>query len=617
MRRVIRSGLASWCLVLAAFLLGAQGGHLGAAAQRPPVAGRNAAVSAGHPLTTAAALEVLLKGGNAFDAGVAAMLVGGVVEQDLYGLGGEALVLVYPQRERKVTSIAGQGWAPKGATIDWYVQHGKSLDGEGLDPAVVPGALHAILTVLDRWGTLSFEQVSARAIEHARDGFPLRPRTAAAIVRTEKFIRAWPDNARFWLKPDGSFYAAGETMTMPSLARTLTRMVGAERKARRRGRSAGIAAARDLFYKGAIAQEMTAFLQKHGAPFEVSDFSDYYARVEEPTSTTYRGYTVYKQSFNSQGPSLLQTLNILEQFDLEAMGHNSADYLHTLVEAMKLTYADRDTYYADPEFVRVPAAGLLSKEYARARAGQIDKTRASTELVAGDPLAFDPAVREWPYWIAGKQPEAPRPPDPHAPDLSMKDTTHIAIIDRHGNVFDVTPSGGWVDGAVILGETGIGLSTRGEQFWLDKTKAAQLRPRSRPRYTLTPSIVLKDGEPFMAIGTPGGDNQEQTILQVFLNVVEFWDAWYPNLHAATERPRVQTQHFIASFWPHPAGLNKMSAEEGIPLEVVDELKARGHDVAVVRPFSISGCGTVVVLDPKTGNRIAGADPRRDCYAMAY
>jgi gamma-glutamyltranspeptidase/glutathione hydrolase len=250
------------------------------------------------------------------------------------------------------------------------------------------------------------------------------------------------------------------------------------------------------------------------------------------------------------------------------------------------------------------------------RGAQIDKARASTVLMAGDPLAFDPVVRDWPYWIAGRDGEAP-PPDPDAHDLSLKDTTHIAIIDRAGNVFDATPSGGWVDGAVILGETGIGLSTRGEQFWLDRTKAAQLRPRSRPRYTLTPSIVLKDGEPFMAIGTPGGDNQEQTILQVFLNVVEFWDDWYPNLHAATERPRVLTQHFIASFWPHPAGLNKMSAEEGIPAEVVEELKARGHDVSVVRPFSISGCGTVVLLDPRSGSRIAGADPRRDCYAMAY
>jgi gamma-glutamyltranspeptidase/glutathione hydrolase len=587
------------------------------AAQRPPVAGRNAGVSAGHPLTTAAAMEILQKGGNAFDAGVAALLVGGVVEQDLYGLGGEALVLVYPQRDRKVTSIAGQGWAPKAATIDWYLERGKTLEGEGLDPAVVPGVFHAALTVLERWGTMRFEQVAARAIEYARDGFPLRPRTAQAIERTAAFIRKWPSNAAYWLKPDGSFHAAGDTLKLPALARTLTRMVEAERRAARKGRAAGIVAARDRFYKGDLAREMVAFLQQHGAPFDASDFAEFHARVEEPTSTTYRGYTVYKQSFNSQGPSLLQTLNILETFDLRAMGHNSADYLHTIVEAMKLTYADRDSYYADPDFVKVPAAGLLSKDYARLRAKRIDPARASTELVAGDPLPFDPAVREWPFWVAGRTASPTPQPEPAGSNAGEKDTTHISIIDRAGNVFDSTPSGGWITGAVILGDTGIGMSVRGEQFWLDKERAAQLRPRSRPRYTLTPSIVLKDGQPFMAIGTPGGDNQEQTILQTFLNIVEFWDDWYPNLHAAMERPRVQTFHFHGSFWPHATGLNRLGVESDVPAGVIDALKARGHQVNAVRPWSISGCGTAVLIDPATGNRLAGADPRRDCYAMAY
>jgi gamma-glutamyltranspeptidase/glutathione hydrolase len=583
---------------------------------RPPVAGRNAAVSAGHPLTTAAAFEILLQGGNAFDAGVAALLTGGVVEQDLYGLGGEALILVYPQREGKVTSVAGQGWAPKGATIEWYRSHGRTLAGEGLDPAVVPGVFHAALTVLERWGTMRFEQVAARAIAHARDGFPLRPRTAQAIERMSGFLAKWPANQKYWLKPDGSFYGAGDTIALPTLARTLTRMVEAERRARRRGRAAGIAAARDRFYKGDIAREMVAFLQQHGAPFEAGDFSEFFARIEPPTSTTYRGYTVYKQSFNSQGPSLLQTLNILEQFDLRAMGHNSADYLHTLVEAMKLTYADRDTYYADPDFVKVPARGLLSKEYARERAAQIDMARASTSYVAGDPLRFDGEVREWPFWIAGRSPAPAAPPGDPAGGVE-KDTTHVSIVDREGNVFDSTPSGGWITGAVILGDTGIGMSVRGEQFWLDETRAAQLRPRSRPRYTLTPSIVLKDGRPFMALGTPGGDNQEQTILQAFLNIVEFRDDWYPNLHAAMERPRVQTLHFYSSFWPHSTGFNRLSVESDVPAGVVDALRQRGHDVTAVRPFSISGCGTAVLIDPDTGTRIAGADPRRDCYAIAY
>jgi gamma-glutamyltranspeptidase/glutathione hydrolase len=369
-------------------------------ALRPAVMGPSGGVSAGHPLTTAAAFEILLEGGNAFDAGVAALLTGGIVEQDLYSLGGEALVLVYPTKAKKVTSIVGQGWAPHAVDVDWYLSRHKSLKGEGLDPAVVPGAIHAALTILDRWGTMSFEQVAAPAIRYAAQGFPMRPSTARAIQRELRFFERWPANKAYWLKPDGSLYHAGETIRFPSTARTLRRMVDAERAATSRGRSAGIVAARDRFYKGDIAREMVAFLRQHDAPFDESDFAEFFARVEEPAKTTYRGYTIYKHGFGSQGPVLLQTLNILEQFDLQKMGYGSADYLHTIVEAMKLAYADRDTYYADPAFVQVPAEGLLSKAYARQRAALIDPRHASTSFVAGDPLPFDSKVKTWPYWKA-------------------------------------------------------------------------------------------------------------------------------------------------------------------------------------------------------------------------
>ncbi len=600
------------------------------AALRPLVAGPNGGVSTGHPLVTSAALEILLKGGNAFDAGAASMIVGGVLEQDLYSLGGEGLVLVYPAREGKVTSVNGQGWAPKAVDVDWYLSRGKTVQGAGLDPAVVPGTLHAALTVLERWGTMSFETVAARAIQYARDGFPLRQSTADTIRRQREFMRAWPDNERTWLKPDGSLYTAGETVKLPDLARTLARMVEAERAARAKGRAAGIAAARDRFYKGDIAREMVAFLQRHQAPFDFADFAEYTARIEAPASTTYRGYTVYKHGFTSQGPVLLQTLNILESFDLKAMRHDSADYVHTVTEAMKLAYADRDTYYADTAFVPVPAEGLLSKAYAKQRAARIDPRRASKSFIAGDPLPFDSTVKTWPY---ARFEIADGTAAPHG-DLAAsaarqalsrgldsagvsKDTTHMAVIDREGNVFDATPSGGWITGAGILGTTGIGMSVGGEQFWLGKTRAAQIRPRSRPRYTLTPSLVFKDGTPLMALGTPGGDNQDQTILQAFLDIVEFWDAWYPNVHAALEWPRFQTLHFHGSFWPHEAGFNKLNLEATIPDAVFDELKARGHDVSRMRAFGMSGCATTVLIDPKTGSRIAGADPRRDCYAAAY
>ena len=611
------------CSVVAVALLGV----VNAAQLRPPVIGRSAGVSAGHPLTTGAAIEVLQKGGNAFDAGVAAMLVGGVVEQDLYSLGGEGLVLVYPQSAGKVISVVGQGWAPKGATVDSYLAQGKTLDGAGLNPAVVPGALHAALTVLERWGTMSFEQVSARAIDYAAEGFALRPLTADAIKGNLEFFKSWPHNQKYWLKSDGSMYAPGETIKLPSLARTLRRMVEAERSAKSRGRAAAVAAARDRFYKGDIAAEMVAFLKQHNAPFELADFAEFFARVEEPAVTRYRGYDVYKHAFGSQGPVLLQTLNILEQFDLRAMKRDSADYLHTVVEALKLAYADRDSYYADPEFVQVPGEGLLSKAYARDRSKLIDLERASRGFLAGNPLPFDPKVKTWPFWVANMA--NPVPPSGRVPIAepirgtlkdpagTIKDTTHIAVIDKDGNVFDTTPSGGWIGGAVILGDTGIGMSVRGEQFGLDKERAAQLRPRSRPRYTLTPSIVMKDGRPFMALGTPGGDNQDQTILQAFLHVVEFWPDWYPNLHTAFEWPRVQTLHFYGSFWPHDAGFNKLNVEAAIPDNVYEDLKRRGHDVGRLPVYGMSGCATAVMIDPSTGNRIAGADPRRDCYAMAY
>ena len=244
-------------------------------ALRPAVMGPTGGVSTGHPLTTAAAFSILLKGGNAFDAGVASLIAGGVLEQDLYSLGGEALVLVYPKKENKVTSIVGQGWAPKAVDVDWYLSRNKTLAGAGLDPAVVPGALHAALTVLEKWGTMSFEQVAAAGIGYAENGFPMRNSTAQSIQRQLKFFAAWPGNQKYWLKPDGSQYRPGETIKLPALARTLHRMVAAERAAKSKGRAAAIVAARDRFYKGDIAAEMVAFLQKHGAPFDKSDFADY------------------------------------------------------------------------------------------------------------------------------------------------------------------------------------------------------------------------------------------------------------------------------------------------------------------------------------------------------
>src|SRR5918993_1973694 len=422
----------------AALQVPAQDRQPAGSALRPAVMGPTGGVSTGHPLTTAAAFAILLKGGNAFDAGVASLLAGGVLEQDLYSLGGEALVLVYPKKEGKVTSIVGQGWAPKAVNVDWYLSRNKDLEGEGLDPAVVPGALHAALTVLEKWGTMTFADVAAAGIAYAEHGFPMRNSTARSIRSQQKFFERWPGNKTYWHKPDGSQYQPGETIKLPSLARTLKKMADAERAAKGRGRAAGIVAARDRFYKGDIAREMVAFLQKHGAPFDLSDFAEYYARIEEPAKTTYRGYTVYKHGFGSQGPVLLQALNILENFDLQKMGYASADYLHTVAEAMKLAYADRDTYYADPAFVQVPGEGLLSKAYGKERAALIDPKRASTSFIAGDPTRFDSKVKQWTFWKAnvtdGVTPRSRGADEENSPAV-VKDTTHMAVIDKDGNIF--------------------------------------------------------------------------------------------------------------------------------------------------------------------------------------
>ena len=268
-------------------------------------------------------------------------------------------------------------------------------------------------------------------------------------------------------------------------------------------------------------------------------------------------------------------------------------------------------------------APAVAQAYVDAKARAYREQRASMILpsgVAGDPLPFDSKVKEWKYWVANireqRKPDAPLP-DAEPVAGAAKDTTHIAIIDKDGNVFDSTPSGGWIPGAVILGKTGIGMSIRGEQFWLDKTKAAQLRPRSRPRYTLTPGLVMKNGQPFMALGSPGGDNQEQTVLQAFLDIVEFWPDWYPNVHTAFEWPRVQTLHFHGSFWPHNAGLNVLNVEANMPDAVFNELKARGHNAQKIPAYGMNGCATAVIVDPATSSRIAGGERRRDCYAIAY
>ena len=514
----------------AAFVIAGPTALFPRAADRPTVAGPNGAVSAGHPLTSAAAFEVLVKGGNAFDAGIAAMMVGGVVEQDLYSLGGEGLVLVYPQRERKVTSIVGQGWAPKAATIEWYTSRGKNLSGIGLDPAVVPGVVHAALTVLERWGTMTFEQVSLRAIEYAERGFPLRPQDGRRHRRQPQVHRcvarqpAQLAEARWHgLQGRGHDQAAGSRphLVLDGRGGTQGEEEGSRRRHRRRPRSLlqGRHRPRDGRLpegaRGALgARRLLRVLRQDRAAGDddLSRLRRLQALVRQPGPGSARG---------AQHPRAVRPeVDAAQQRPLPA--HRRRGAQARLRRSRQLLRR--------PGIRRESGEGLLSKEYAKERARQIDAQQASKAYLAGDPLRFDSKVKSWNYWIANL-PDATQEPQPaKEEDLTagvVKDTTHISVIDREGNVFDSTPSGAWIPTSPILGRTGIAMSVRGESFWLDPSRADQLRPRSRPRYTLTPTIVLRNGQPFLAIGTPGGDNQEQTILQSFLNIVEFWPERYP------------------------------------------------------------------------------------------
>jgi hypothetical protein len=361
-------------------------------ALRPFVAGPNAGVSAGHPLTTAVAFETLLKGGNAFDAGVAALLTGGVVEQDLYSLGGEALVLVYPKKEGKVTSVVGQGWAPKAVDVDWFLSRGKSLKGEGLDPAVVPGALHAALTVLEKWGTMSFEQVAAPAIAYAKGGFPMRQSTASGIETSTRVLQAVAGQPALLAQarrndlqaPARRSGCRPSRSTLEAHGRSgATRARRKGRSRRHRGRARSLLQGRPREGDGGVPSETS----RHPSCWTTSRRSTPASRSPRKPRTAATPST--STASRARARCLLQTLNILEGFDLRAMGHDSPDYIHTVTEAMKLAYADRDTYYADTAFVKVPAAGLLSKDYAKARAALIDPKAASTSFIAGDPLKFD------------------------------------------------------------------------------------------------------------------------------------------------------------------------------------------------------------------------------------
>src|ERR1700733_6639433 len=574
---------------------------------RQAVRGVHGAVAAGSEYATEAGMRTYYRGGNAVDVGVATMFAASVTELSHFGLGGEAPILIRT-KDGKVHAIAGVGTMPKLATADMFrkrpLQDGevevRGKNGEtglkgiipvaGLMPALVPGMVDAGLLALREYGTKSFQEIIAPAIEDA-DGYAIDEMRAQTIAASREFFDLWPTSKAHFM-PNGKAPQIGEIFRQPDTARTLRAMAEVEKKALAGGatRGAALDAVCDYFYRGEIAHKIDAFSKANNGLLRYEDMAAFKLQVEEPVSTTYRGFQVYKPGFWSQGPAMLELLNILEGFDHSPF--NSADYIHRATEAMKLAYADRDTYFGDPKFSHIPADVLLSKEYAAERRKQIG-ARASMEFLPGK--------------INGKIGQHPAQVDMahiHIDDaLIAKDTTCVDAIDADGMVFSATPSGAWMP-SVIAGDTGIPLTQRAQQFVLVPGNPNELAGGKRPRVTLSPTIVtFPDGRPYMAMSTPGGDNQDQALIQIFFNVIEF------NLNAenAVEAPRFQTRHLVSSFDNHAWNRGDLILDERIPQVTVTDLTERGHKTSTQSRWN-NGAAPVLIKVLPSGVIEAGADP---------
>jgi gamma-glutamyltranspeptidase / glutathione hydrolase len=560
----------------------------------PPVRGTREMVGAANNVEVEAGFRLLTQGGNAVDAGVATVLAAAVSEQDHFGLGGEIPILI-KMAGKPVVVISGVGVAPGKATIDFY-EHRKPesweesgqkppIPGQGILAATVPGMFDGILMALETYGTKSFADVAQPAIELA-DGLALPEIYASYIRMNQRILELWPSSKAFFM-PNGVPPNRGELFRAPTLAKTLRELVAAEKRAHGK-RAARIHAVRNYFYRGPLAHRMADFCAKNGGLITFDDLSNYHAELDKPRTTTYRGYEINKPGFWTQGPVMLEALNILEGFDLKSMGHNSPQYLHTVVETVKLAFADRDRYYGDPKFSQIPEQTLLSKDYANERRRLIDPAHASMESRPGE--------------FGGKV----AMPSGGGSSAGIQDTTCVNVVDRQGNVWSSTPSGAWLP-SVIMGDTGIPLGTRLQTLLTKTGHPNALAPGKRPRVTLSPTIVLKDGKPYMALSTPGGDNQDQALLQVLLNIIDF--GMTPQ--EAVEAPRFQTEHFYSSFAFHEFVPGKLNVEGRVPKATTDKLAEMGHKVTVARDWSNASAPTVIQFGD--GVLSGAADPRRSRF----
>src|SRR6266480_520712 len=603
---------------------------------RPVVRGRRGVVAGGQPLSVEAGMRILQHGGNAVDAGVATILAASVIEFSHFSFGGEVPILI-KLKGREVAVVEGMGTAPAKATREFFVNRAQQRGAvttatapdssatlragngnqdmptmagarSGMIPstgplaATVPAVLDACVTALDQFGTKSLAEVMQPAIELA-DGFPIDELRVQYIETRAPILSQWPEAKQIFL-PHGEVPQVGDIFVQADLASTMRAIVRAERRATRNGRHAGLMAARDYFYRGPIGKRIGDYMQTHGGLLAAADLAGWHAKVGAPAKGVYRGYEIYKTGFWAQGPMMIEVLNVLEGYDLKKMGQNSSEYIHTVTEALKLGFADRDRFYGDPNFVRVPAQQLLSKDYAAMRRALIDQSLASLAQRPGDPVNMKPLLASA-TTISYNAPPLPE-------NEKANDTTCVNVIDKEGNMFSATPSGAWLP-AVVAGDTGVLMGQRLQSALTDPNSPNVVAPGKRPRITLTPTVVLKDGQPFMILSTPGGDNQDQALLQVLLNVIEFG----LNPQEAVEAPRFDTQHYVSSFDDHEFLPGVLNIEARISEKTTAELQQRGHKVKVQTAWGTLSSPTVIVYNPQNGVASGGADPRRGRYAVAW
>jgi gamma-glutamyltranspeptidase/glutathione hydrolase len=570
---------------------------------RPELTGEFGMVATTHWLASAVGMSMLERGGNAFDAAAAAAFTLQVVEPHLNGPGGEVPMLVCRAGSAEIDVIAGQGPAPAGATCEHFADLGLDLvPGTGHLAACVPGAFDAWLTLLERYGTLPLPDVLAPAIGYARRGYPVLPRIASTIGTVARlFTEHWPSSAAVYL-PGGSVPAPGSRLTNPALADTYERLAGA----------GSIAAARDAFYRGFVAEAIDAFVREpvmdtsgtpHAGVLTAADLAAWRTPVEAPTLFDFGAYRVAKTPPWGQGPVLLQQLALLAGFDLADTGPADPAFVHTVVECAKLAFADREAFYGDdPD---VPMAALLSPAYNDERRTLVGE-RASGELRPGSPGGRSPRLASYQTGVLAAgigEPTVTVEPAVDSRGATHGDTCHVDVVDRWGNMISATPSGGWLQSSPVIPSLGFGLGTRAQMFWTQPGLPNSIAPGKRPRTTLSPSLALRDGEPYLAFGTPGGDQQDQWQLPFFL----FHTMFGMNLQQAVDAATWHTTHFPSSFYPRDATPRGLVAESRLGADTLAALRRRGHEVVEVDGWSL-GRLSAVSRSPD-GFLRAGANPR--------